>query len=148
MAEDRDRPTTHHPGSTPEHGPGSTAASPPAQSTPAQSTPAARRRRPTAAGAAAARRRAARVLATAVSVVTTVVVLVLAVHIVFVAFEANTANDLVRWTGDRATDLAWQFKDVFQPRDHKVEVAVNHGLAAVVYLVAGRILVGLIRRLG
>ncbi|MFB4312090.1 hypothetical protein [Actinomadura sp. GTD37] len=96
--------------------------------------------------AGAARRRAVDGAATAISVVTTLVVLVLAVHIVFVAFEANTANDLVRWFGDRATDLCWQFKDVFQPESHKTEVAVNYGLAALVYLVIGRILVGIVRR--
>jgi hypothetical protein len=99
------------------------------------------------AGAAAARRRAVGLLATAISVVTTIVVLVLAVHIVFVAFEANTGNDLVNWFGDRATDLCWQFKDVFQPDNPKAEVAVNYGLAALVYLVVGRILVNLVRRL-
>lgn len=103
------------------------------------------RRTPTAAGA---RRRAVGVLAAAVSIATTLVVTVLAVHIVFVAFEANTANDLVRWFGDRAGDLCWQFKDVFQPDDPKVAVAVNYGLAALVYLVIGRVLVGLVRRLG
>ncbi|TDC06686.1 hypothetical protein E1284_33465 [Actinomadura bangladeshensis] len=96
---------------------------------------------------AGARRRTAGAIATAISVATTLVVLVLAVHIVFVAFEANTANDLVRWFGDRATDLCWQFKDVFQPADRKTEVAVNYGLAALVYLVIGRVLVGLVRRL-
>ena len=98
--------------------------------------------------AAAVRRRAVALLAAAVSVATTVVVAVLAVHIVFTAFEANTGNDLVRWFGDRATDLCWQFKDVFQPENPKVEVAVNYGLAALVYLVIGRIVVGLVRRLG
>ncbi|WP_141578523.1 hypothetical protein [Actinomadura sp. WMMA1423] len=98
--------------------------------------------------AAAVRRRAVGLLAAAVSVVTTLVVAILAVHIVFTAFEANTANDLVRWFGDRATDLCWQFKDVFQPKNPKLEVAVNYGLAAVVYLVIGRIAVGLVRRLG
>ncbi|MFG2085858.1 MULTISPECIES: hypothetical protein [unclassified Spirillospora] len=106
-----------------------------------------RARRSFTAGAAAARRRAVTIAATVVSVITTVIVLILAVHIVFVAFEANTANDLVRWFGDRATDLSWQFKDIFQPEDHKVEVAVNYGLAALVYLVMGRILAGLIHRL-
>ncbi|MFI0351639.1 hypothetical protein [Actinomadura sp. 9N407] len=94
-----------------------------------------------------ARKRVARVLATIVSVLTTVVVAVLAVHIVFVAFEANTANELVRTVAGWAGDLAWQFRDVFQPADHKLEVAVNYGLAALVYLIIGRIVVGLIRRL-
>ncbi|TMQ90668.1 hypothetical protein ETD83_34485 [Actinomadura soli] len=105
-----------------------------------------RERRSFSAGATAARRRAAGIAATAVSAVTTVVVLIMAVHILFVAFEANTANDLVRWFGDRATELCWQFKDVFQPENPKAEVAVNYGLAAVVYLVAGRLLTSLIRR--
>ncbi|NDU76940.1 hypothetical protein GWI34_30600 [Actinomadura sp. DSM 109109] len=103
------------------------------------------RRAPTG---AAARRRAAALLAAAVSIATTLAVAILAVHIVFVAFEANTANDLVRWFGDRATDLCWQFRDVFQPDDPKAEVAVNFGLAALVYLVAGRVLTGIVRRLG
>ena len=99
-----------------------------------------------AARAAGARRRAVGALATAISVATTVVVAILAVHIVFVAFEANTANDIVRWFGDRATDLCWQFRDVFQPANHKADVAVNYGLAALVYLVVGRIIVGIVRR--
>ncbi|MFD0691882.1 hypothetical protein [Actinomadura fibrosa] len=98
--------------------------------------------------AAAVRRRAATVIAAVISAVTTVVVVILAVHIIFVTFEANTSNDLVRWFGDRATDLAWQFKDVFQPKNPKAEVAVNYGLAALVYLVVGRILVTVVRRLG
>ncbi|MFI0409859.1 hypothetical protein [Actinomadura sp. 3N508] len=97
-------------------------------------------------GATAARRRAFGIAATSVSAVTTVVVVILAVHIVFVAFEANTANGLVRWFGDRATELCWQFEDVFQPENPKTEVAVNYGLAAAVYLIAGRLLTALIRR--
>ncbi|MFC6882753.1 hypothetical protein [Actinomadura yumaensis] len=104
-------------------------------------------RRPRPPAAAQARARAVSLLAGVISVITTIVVLVLAAHIVFVAFEANTSNDLVTWIGDRATDLAWQFKDVFQPDDRKVEVAVNYGLAAVVYLAIGRVLVALVRRL-
>lgn len=163
MAENPDRPLDQHPGGsgptrTSEHAPTRTepASSEPARSEPASSEPAssepggehrAPRTRSFAAGAAAVRRRAAGVAATVVSVLTTVVVLILAVHIVFVAFEANTANGIVNWFGERAGDLSWQFKDVFQPADPKVEVAVNYGLAALVYLVAGRILVGLIRRL-
>lgn len=158
MAENPDRPLDQHPGGsgptrTSEHAPTRTepTRTEPARSEPARSEPGGEHRAPRtrsfAAGAAAVRRRAAGVAATVVSVLTTVVVLILAVHIVFVAFEANTANGIVNWFGERAGDLSWQFKDVFQPADPKVEVAVNYGLAALVYLVAGRILVGLIRRL-
>ncbi|RMI33920.1 hypothetical protein EBO15_41055 [Actinomadura harenae] len=78
---------------------------------------------------------------------TAVVVLILVVYIVFVAFDANTGNTLVHRISGWADDLAWQFKDVFQPRNHKIEVTVNYGLAAVVYLVIGRILVALVRRI-
>ncbi|MFS2293498.1 MAG: hypothetical protein FWJ90_12460 [Actinomadura sp.] len=153
MAENPDRPLDQHPGGsgptrTSEHAPTRTEPTP---TEPARSEPGGEHRAPRtrsfAAGAAAVRRRAAGVAATIVSVLTTVVVLILAVHIVFVAFEANTANGLVSWFGERATDLSWQFKDVFQPGDPRVEVAVNYGLAALVYLVIGRILVGLVRRL-
>jgi len=98
-------------------------------------------------GATLARKRVVNAVAWAVSLVTTVVVLVLAVHIVFVAFEANTSNDLVEHVANWADDLAWQFKDVFQPSNPKWEVAVNYGLAAVVYLIVGRIVASLIRRL-
>ncbi|MGP4026519.1 hypothetical protein [Actinomadura sp. 3N407] len=139
MAGNPDRPLDQDPGGTGEHTM--------TRAEPGGDHRAPRARRSFGAGAAAARRRAAAIAATVVSVITTVIVLILAVHIVFVAFEANTANDLVRWFGDRATDLSWQFKDIFQPEDHKVEVAVNFGLAAFVYLVIGRILAGLIRRL-
>jgi hypothetical protein len=79
--------------------------------------------------------------------ITTVVVATLAVHIVFVAFEANPANELVNTVSEWARGMAWQFKDVFQPADPKIEVVVNYGLAAVVYLVVGRLLIGLVRRL-
>ncbi|MFB4318928.1 hypothetical protein [Actinomadura sp. 21ATH] len=106
-----------------------------------------RRARPGGDALTAYRKRAARVLAAIVSLITTLVVAVLAVHIVFVAFEANTGNDLVSTTAGWAADLAWQFEDVFKPADPKLEVAVNYGLAALVYLIAGRIVTGLIRRL-
>jgi hypothetical protein len=105
-----------------------------------------RSRRPFTASAAAARRRTVNLIATVISVVTTIVVLVLAVHILFVVFEANTGNDIVHWFGARADELAWQFKDVFQPDNAKVDIAVNYGLAALVYLVIGRIIVAVVRR--
>ena len=157
MAENPDRPLDRDPGGTtgppaasgPAAAPGSavTGEHSMTRTEPGGDHRAPRVRRSFTAGAGAVRRRATGVLATVVSAVTTVIVLILAVHIVFVAFEANTGNDLVRWFGDRATDLSWQFRDVFQPDDPKVAVAVNYGLAALVYLVAGRVLVGLIRRL-
>ncbi|RSN52474.1 MULTISPECIES: hypothetical protein [Actinomadura] len=91
--------------------------------------------------------RAAGAAATAVSIATTAVVAILAVHILFTVFEANTANGIVEWFAGAADRLAWQFEDVFRPDDPKVAVAVNHGLAAAVYLAAGRLAAALVRRL-
>ncbi|MFC5748702.1 hypothetical protein [Actinomadura rugatobispora] len=153
MADERDRPPATGPGGPPETPAAQTGtATDPGVAAGANQGAASHRRgsrmgRPPSRNLKAARKRAAAALATALSVITTVVVLVLAVHIVFVVFEANTANDLVRTAGDRAEGLAWQFRDVFQPADPKIEVVVNYGLAALVYLIIGRIVVGLVRRL-
>ncbi|MBT2213076.1 hypothetical protein [Actinomadura sp. NEAU-AAG7] len=112
----------------------------------AKREPSARRARFRIRGAAV-RRRAVDLVAAAVSLATTVVVAILAAHIVFTAFEANPGNEIVRWAGARAHGLAWEFKDVFQPSNAKAEIAVNYGLAGLVYLLAGRAAVGALRRL-
>ncbi|MCW2902474.1 MAG: putative rane protein [Streptosporangiaceae bacterium] len=94
------------------------------------------------------RKRAVGAIASIVSILTTLVVAVLAVHILFTVFDANGSNAIVAGFRDWADRLAWQFKDVFAPHDPKAAVLVNYGLAAVVYLIVGRIVVGLIRRVG
>jgi hypothetical protein len=93
-----------------------------------------------------ARQRGAGILATTVSVVTTVVVATLAVHILFVVFEANASNDLVNTISSWAEGMAWQFKDVFEPANPKLGVAANYGMAGAVYLMIGRLLVSSLRR--
>ncbi|QFG21923.1 hypothetical protein [Actinomadura sp. WMMB 499] len=105
-----------------------------------------RRRRRTPGDGPPAGARAAGAVATVISAVTTIVVAILAVHIVFVVFEANTGNDIVAWFAARAGDLAWRFEDVFRPDDAKTAVAINYGLAAAVYLAAGRVIAALVRR--
>ncbi|WP_395110125.1 hypothetical protein [Actinomadura sp. SCN-SB] len=127
----------------PRHAPGVASHMPP----PAGDAGSAAKAEPGASRFGAVRKRAVRVLTTAVSAVTTVVVATLAVHIVFVAFEANPANEIVNTVAEWAEGMAWEFKDVFQPSDPKAGIAVNYGLAAVVYLVIGRLLAGLIRHL-
>jgi len=89
-----------------------------------------------------------RLLTTIVSVLTAVIAVVLLAHVVFVFFAANPGNGIVRTVSGYAGTLAWQFKDLFTPKDVKVRVLVNYGLAAVVYLVLGQLLVRLLRRSG
>ncbi|MCO6010924.1 hypothetical protein NE236_38800 [Actinoallomurus purpureus] len=91
--------------------------------------------------------RAAGAVATLVAVAATVIAIVLALHIAFVVFSANQANPIVRTVNDWAQSLAWEFRDMFTPKDQRVAVIVDYGIAAVVYLIAGRVGAGLIRRI-
>lgn len=83
----------------------------------------------------------------AVTVLAVIICILLALHIAFTVFTANQANPIVRHVNDWADWFAWQFRDIFTPKDPKVGVLVNYGLAAVIYLVAGRVVSGLIRRI-
>ena len=78
-----------------------------------------------------------------ISAVTTIVVAIIVIGIVLVLLEANPANDLVNAILDAARWLVQPFKGIFHPGSVKVRVAVNWGLAALVYSVVG----GLIARL-
>ncbi|HKA69146.1 MAG TPA: hypothetical protein VKG85_08540 [Actinomycetes bacterium] len=69
-----------------------------------------------------------------------VAAVVIILHIVLVLFEANSANSFVDFIADAAGTLAWFFKDLFNLDDAKLEVVVNYGLAAAVYIALGRIL--------
>lgn len=90
--------------------------------------------------------RAAGLLASLITFVATLIAVVFAVHIVFVVFSANPDNPFVIIVRNTAQPLAFVFRDLFLPEDERVRVLVNYGLAAVVYLVAGRLVAGLVRR--
>lgn len=90
-------------------------------------------------GAAGARRALARVI----SIVTTVVVLIIVAGILLVVLEANPSNDLVSFVTDVGEALVGPFENLFTLDDRKADVAVNWGVAAVVYLVLGRLLAGI-----
>ena len=44
--------------------------------------------------------------------------------------------------------LGWNFRDLFVPHDPRVATLANYGIAAVAYLIAGRLAAAVIRRLG
>jgi hypothetical protein len=91
-------------------------------------------------------RRAAELAAGLVGVAATVICVLLALHIAFVVFSANDDNAIVSTVNGWADWFAWRFHDMFVPKDERVRVLVNYGIAAVVYLIAGRVVAGLIRR--
>jgi len=87
-------------------------------------------------------------IASAVWLVAVGCAMVLAAGALLIALEANRSNDIVRWVLDAAGSLDGPFWKVFEfegPDAVVKEHLVNWGLAAVAYLVAGRILDRIIR---
>ncbi len=84
-------------------------------------------------------------LARVVSLMAALAALVLAGYVVFVVFGANPHNPIVSAVTGWADGLVLWFQDLFTPQDPKVRVLVNYGLAALAYLVAGRVAARVIR---
>ena len=85
-------------------------------------------------------------LARVVDVVVAVVAVIIAAGVLLVVLEANPGNAIVEAVLDAARWLVGPFRDFFTLDDRKLEVAVNWGLALLVYVVAGRLVAGLLRR--
>jgi hypothetical protein len=87
------------------------------------------------AGWRAGRATIARLLTTAVIAV----VLLLGMAIAFKALGANPHNTIVSVVIDTGKAVAGPFNGMFTPDDHKVQAAVNWGIALVVYFLIGRL---------
>ena len=85
-------------------------------------------------------------LANVVDVVVAVAAVVIALDVVLVVLEANPANDIVQLVHDAGRWVVGPFKDIFSLDDAKLEVAVNWGIALVVYVAVGRFVASLLRR--
>jgi ascorbate-specific PTS system EIIC-type component UlaA len=79
--------------------------------------------------------------------VTSVVVAVIVVGILLVVLGANPHNTVVSHIHDAAKTLVGPFANVFSPHNAKAAVAVNWGLAALVYLIVGHIIASLLARM-
>jgi hypothetical protein len=86
------------------------------------------------------------ILATLVDVVTGLVAIAIAVGIAFVVLKANPHNGIVSFFHDVARWLVGPFDGMFTPKSHRLAVAINWGIAIAVYVIAGRLLAGLLRR--
>jgi hypothetical protein len=82
-------------------------------------------------------------LARIVKFVTAAVVGFIVVGILLHVLGANAGNAVVGFVYDVAGWLVTPFKNLFSPGGQKLQIAVNWGLAAVVYAIVG----GLIARL-
>jgi hypothetical protein len=85
-------------------------------------------------------------IARVVSLITAVVVGLIVIGIVLVLLDANRNNAIVDWLVGAAGWLAEPFKNIFNMNGHKQQVAVNYGLAAVVYALVGGFIARLLRR--
>ncbi len=71
---------------------------------------------------------------------------VLALGALFTALDqTNQSNEIVRWILERGHDLVGPFKDLFRLETAKNTLLVNWGIAALVYLIAGKIAEKIIR---
>jgi hypothetical protein len=86
-------------------------------------------------------------VATIVRLVCSVIAALIVIHAVFVLFEANPANPLVQFTAGWRDTFGWFTKDLFTPSDPKIAEAINDGLAALVWVVAGSALSKVIVRM-
>ena len=86
-------------------------------------------------------------LARVVRIVVGIVVLIIVAGILFVLLDANATNSIVSWVKDTARTLVGPFDGMFHFQSANVAVAVNWGIAALVYLFIGGLIGRLIGRL-
>ncbi len=82
-------------------------------------------------------------LARVVHLVISVIVVIIVAGILLVLLKANPSNSIVSEVHDWARSLAGPFDGIFSFHNANIAIAVNWGIAAVVYLFVG----GLIARL-
>jgi hypothetical protein len=97
-----------------------------------------------ASGVASGARRLRVALAAAITLVTGLIAALIVIGIAFVVFDANRDNSVVSWVHDAAKFFVGPFDGMFKPKNHHAEVALNWGIAALVYVLVGRLLARLI----
>jgi hypothetical protein len=85
-------------------------------------------------------------LARMVMLAGTVVFAVIVIGILLVVLGANQSNTLVSAAHDAARWLAGPFDQLFTFDNHKTEIAVNWGIAAVVYAAVARLIARVLLR--
>jgi hypothetical protein len=106
----------------------------------------ARRSRGIGSGAGLAARRGLWGVARIVRLITSVVVGLIVIGIILVLLKANRDNAIVDWLVGAGQFLAEPFDNVFKLDGHRASVAVNWGLAALLYAMVGGLIARLLRR--
>jgi hypothetical protein len=85
-------------------------------------------------------------VARVVRLITSVVVGLIVVGILLVLLEANRDNAIVDWLVGAGDFLTEPFQGIFTPDGRKAQVAVNWGLAALIYGLVGGLIARMLRR--
>jgi hypothetical protein len=85
-------------------------------------------------------------IARIVSLITSVIVGLIVVAIVLVLLEASRRNGVVDWLVGAGDTLSSPFHGIFSLNGRKAEVAVNWGLAALIYAFVGGLIARMLRR--
>jgi len=91
-------------------------------------------------------RRLRNLIASLIWLIAVIAAAVLALGALFTALDqTNQSNEIVRWVLERGHDLVGPFKDLFRLETAKNTLLVNWGIAALVYLIAGKIVERFVR---
>ncbi|MEU5545541.1 hypothetical protein AB0G85_24570 [Streptomyces sioyaensis] len=71
----------------------------------------------------------------------------LGLWIVLYLLDANQGNVFVQFVKGMADSLAWWARDIFTMNTEGLRVALNYGLPAAIYLLAGHLIAGRVRSL-
>lgn len=82
-----------------------------------------------------------------ISVLTGLFAAVLAIHIVLVVGEANMSNGFAQFVTGWAAAVDLGLSGLFTPANEKVQVTLNEGIAALLWLIIGAALTKLIARI-
>jgi hypothetical protein len=85
-------------------------------------------------------------LARLVHLLAAIVAAILVAGILLVVLKANPSNEIVKAIHDAARFLAGPFNSLFNLSSHRAEVAVNWGIAAIVWYALGRLIMRLLLR--
>ena len=86
-------------------------------------------------------------LARIVRSLASIIALVIVVAIVLFVVGANPSNGIVSAIHDAGAWLVGPFKNLFNIHNAKLAMAVNWGLAALVYLIVGHLIASLLARM-
>jgi len=85
-------------------------------------------------------------IARAITAIAGIIAVLIVVGILLVVLKANPANDIVDALRETARFFAQPFDAIFELERRRREIALNWGIAAVVYLVVARLIAKLLTR--